>query len=223
MVSESRNEPLPRLSGAAAECCAHDTGGSSPRTSTHSSSKSQRSPCKRAPARLQSPHGADGAMTGKEQGIWTSALIRLSAGITVACILEGRRLRKLALTLLILAGVWAVVWSIAMGARRRRVRPRRNARCGHGRGSDLADRRKGRRHLPARQGREDRRALGRPRAAFPHLRKRQSGGLTLLPRVGRVSPLLARPGPRSVSATRRSRWPPFALCSCGTSPASGSP
>ena len=41
-----------------------------------------------------------------------------------------------------------------------------DARSGHGRRSDLADRREGRRHLPARQGREDRRALGRPRGRF---------------------------------------------------------
>lgn len=54
-------------------------------------------------------------MTGEEQGVWSLGLILVSAGITFACILVGRTLHKLALTLLIVVGVWAVIWSVGVG------------------------------------------------------------------------------------------------------------
>jgi len=51
-------------------------------------------------------------MTNDEMGAWAWALILLSAGITLACLLLGRRLHKLGLTLLILVSVWAAVWLV---------------------------------------------------------------------------------------------------------------
>ena len=71
-------------------------------------------------------------------------------------------------------------------ARRRRMRPRRDARAGHGRSARLyGPRQQGGGHLPARRAREDRRALGRPRADHSVGRqpKRQPGGLS----AGRAS------------------------------------
>ncbi len=47
--------------------------------------------------------------------VWFQALILLAVGVTVACVLVGRRLHRLSLTLLILISVWVVVWSVGYG------------------------------------------------------------------------------------------------------------
>lgn len=51
-------------------------------------------------------------MSHVEMGSWAWALILVSAGVTVACLLVGRRLHRLGLTLLILLSAWGAVWLV---------------------------------------------------------------------------------------------------------------